>query len=138
MNHVGRALFQTWEKLEALPPMSKLDLICEKLGLSFPSGKRPRQTVEELFRLRNLLAHGKTVKLAEQSVVDANEHLDKLLGQRPLTVWERLISDEQHAERAREDAEAIIRRIHEAAKPAGDPLFFFGAGMHHATLVQNS
>lgn len=138
MNHIGRTLFTSWDTLESLPPIGKLDMVCEKLNLSFAASERPRQTVEELFRLRNLLAHGKTVRLVEQSQRDADEHLDKFLGERPLTLWEKLMSDERHAKRAREDTEKIIRQIHEAAKPLDDPLFFTGVGMHHASLVQDS
>ena len=135
LNHIGQRLFSTWSELEVLSPMAKLDVICEKIELSFHTSARPRQTVEQLFRFRNLLAHGKTVTITEQDKLkDADEYLDEYLGQRPLTSWEKLLESATHAERAREDVEKIIRKIHDIVKPKNDPLFFSGIGTHSASL----
>jgi hypothetical protein len=135
LNHIGQRLFGTWPALEVLSPMSKLDVISEKLDLSFPRANRPRQTIEQLFRFRNALAHGKTeIITAPDELRDADEYLDEYLGQRPLTEWEKLLTSAIHAKRARDDVEDVIRTIHKAGKPENDPVFFSGIGSHSATL----
>jgi len=86
LNHIGPKLFTSWTTLEVLPPLGKLDVVCEKLNLSFPAKQRPRQTIDELFRFRNLLTHGKTVILTEpDQLKDIDAYLDEFLGQKPPT-----------------------------------------------------
>jgi hypothetical protein len=48
LNHVGPKIIKTWPSLERLSPRAKFDLLCELLELRFETGKRPRQTIEEL------------------------------------------------------------------------------------------
>lgn len=50
-----------------------------------------------------------------------------------MTVWEKFLSTSAHAERAREDVEEIIRKIHDIVKPENDPVFFSGIGLHSAS-----
>src|SRR5579872_224505 len=53
LNHVGPTIVETWVGLERLSPLAKFDLLCELLKVRFEKGKRPRQTIEELFEFRN-------------------------------------------------------------------------------------
>src|SRR5277367_4446052 len=76
LNHIGSKIFKTWDALEPLSPSGKIDVVCEKLGLSFPRGVRPRQSIEELFRFRNQLAHGKSIKL---EMVDVTEDVESFM-----------------------------------------------------------
>ncbi len=139
LNHIGQKLFTSWATLEVLSPLGKLEVVCEKLGVSFPAGQRPRQTINELFRFRNALAHGKTVTITEpEQLKHVDEYLDEFLGQRPRTLWEKLSSTSAHAKRAREDVEQVIRALHEAANPENDPIFFTGMGSHSAKLEPDS
>jgi hypothetical protein len=139
LNHIGQQLFTSWATLEVLSPLGKLEVVCEKLGLSFPADQRPRQSIDELFRFRNALAHGKTVTITEPGqLMDVDEYLDEFLGQRPRTLWEKLSSTSADAKRVREDVEQIICALHEAAKLENDPVFFPGMGSHSAKFEPDS
>jgi hypothetical protein len=61
LNHIGEAKLSFWGIVEPkLPWRAKLDLIVEQLGITPDFGKRPFQTLGDLFRFRDRLAHGKT------------------------------------------------------------------------------
>jgi len=84
LNHIGPKIFSCWEALEILSPEGKLDIVCEKLQINIPKGNRPRQTVRELFKFRNNLAHGKTVTIEESSIPDVDQYFEQFFGERPL------------------------------------------------------
>lgn len=61
LNHIGKEILPYWEKVERkLGPKEKLEIISHEIGLKINYGKRPFQTFEAIFKLRNLLVHGKT------------------------------------------------------------------------------
>lgn len=137
LNHIGAKIFTTWDVLEALSPSGKMDVVCEKLRLSFPRGKRPRQSVEKLFRFQNQLAHGKSTILKTADVThDVESFLDPIKNTRPLAGWEEFCDDIANIQRVREDVEKFIRKIHETAKPKGDPVFSFGFTSSRATVAE--
>jgi hypothetical protein len=137
LNHIGPKIFTMWDVLETLSPSGKIDVVCEKLGLSFPRGRRPRQSVEDLFRFRNQLAHAKSVKLEMKDVTDDVESfMDPVKNRRPLADWEKFCFDIENIERVREDVVAIIRKVHETAKPSDDPVFDSGFTTVRATLAK--
>lgn len=134
LNHVGQRIFECWEDLEQrLSPLSKLSLIAEKLGVKKDEGRRPYQTVSEVFRFRNYLAHGKSRVLKtnnEIRVVD--ETFDRYMHESLKTEWESYCRQD-NANRALVDTEAIIREFH---KRAGIPPDFpFSFGMHEASAT---
>ena len=73
LNHIGPMVFGSWDALERLAPKEKLDIIAEKIGLPVDYGKRPWGIVKELFGFRNDIAHGKSIKIAEDRVVPLSE-----------------------------------------------------------------
>ena len=134
LNHIGPRIIKCWGDLERLSPSSKLNLVTEKLGIEKNEGKRPYQTLSELFKFRNTLAHGKSVFLkseyetrfvAEPSDKDGYESLQ--------TEWEKYCTQD-NANRALEDTEAIIKEIHKQAGVNGDP-FSFGMQGTLSTLL---
>ena len=133
LNHIGPKVFECWDALEVLSPQGKLDIICESLGIIFLKDMRPHQTVHELIKFRNNLAHGKTVTVEENTHHDVDQYLDEFLGLRPLAIWEGYCT-EKNAIRAREDTEIVLRLIHDKVKPENDPLFSFGISLHSASL----
>jgi hypothetical protein len=120
---MGIGIF-AWAKLERWPPLSKFDPLCELLELSFPKGRRPLQTIEQLFEFCNSLAHGRTTILTpDDSHRDIDDTIDKFLGDMPRTSWELLIKDAAFAERAREDTNAILEKLQHARPEPKEPLF---------------
>ena len=139
LNHVGARTIECWSQLDRLPPWSKFKLLCEILGVQFPEGPgaRPLQTVAKLLAFRNTIAHGRSLEIkAKPEIRDADDRLDAYLGIKLLTDWERLIQTSDFAERAREDVQAVLERLHGGRRDKKEALFNFGIGLHGATLVE--
>lgn len=137
LNHVGVQLFESWEGLERLPPMSKFELLCETLKIEFSEGKglRPLGTIIELMAFRNTMAHGRTETIViAPKLREINEALDRQLGEVPLAHWQALIKTPEFAQKVRADVEGVLTRIHEARPDPKEALFTFGMGEHGATL----
>ncbi len=138
LNHIGQKLFACWDIFETgISPEGKLAILCERLGIDLPKDKRPRQTVRKLIQFRNKLAHGKTVRIPQEGLRDADEYLEEFIGKRPLAVWEEYCT-EKNVMRAREDIEKVLRLIHGKANQENDPLFGFGMYSASAFLQKNS
>lgn len=136
LNHIGQSIFKCWDDLEQLPPKRKLNLITEKLRIEKDDSKRPFQTVARLFKFRNDVAHGKTVRLQSQKqikVVDLDRTLNQRLGEHLETPWQKYCSL-RNAERAREDVKIIIQKLHKASGVADHILFSFGQEVGMTTL----
>jgi hypothetical protein len=134
LNHVGPDVIKTWPSLERLSPLAKFDLVCELLGLRFEKGKRPRQTIEELFR--NAMAHARTTLLSPPPVSrDVNDGLDNQLRERPLAHWEPLIETHEFPIRARKDVEAVLTKIQAKRPEPKESLFTRGFGSSRAALA---
>jgi hypothetical protein len=135
LNHIGKKLFSCWDLFEkAINPEGKLDIVFERLGIKdFPKGKRPRQTVRNLFDLRNNLAHGKTIRLEpEPTFRDADQYLEKFIKEPLLAEWEKYCK-ESNSKIAREDIKIIMELIQEKANPE-EPLLFTGLFEASASL----
>lgn len=137
LNHVGPKTLECWDVLEVLSPEGKLDIICESLGIIFSKDRRPYQTIHELIKFRNNLAHGKTVTVEENTNRDIDDYLDEFIGIHHLAIWEEYCT-EKNATKAREDIEKVLRLIHDKVAPENDPLFSFGISVHSASLLQES
>jgi hypothetical protein len=138
LNHIGQKLFACWPIFEKLvSPEDKLDIVCEKIEIDLLKGKRPRQTVRELFKFRNDLAHGRTVTVPQKKNaicdVDLDQYFEEFFIQWPLATWEKYCS-ENNAVRARDDIKQIMQLIHEKVKPENDTLFGFGMYSASASL----
>ena len=141
LNHVGLSVISCWSQLERLPPWAKFELLCETLNVKFADGpgKRPLQTIVKLLEFRNTTAHGRSEEIKpKEEKRDVNDNLDNYLGQRPLADWERLIQTDAFAKRAREDVEAVLKKLHNARPVPKEGLFTFGTGEHGAHLVKES
>jgi hypothetical protein len=124
INHIGQRVFgkKCWEYRERLSPERKLNVIAEKLEVERDDGKRPFQTVAELFKFRNSIAHGKTVLLKSETRTEVvgDGFFDNPDHDLPEAPWEKYCTLE-NARRAVEDVEGIIRMLHKAAGMEGDP-----------------
>jgi hypothetical protein len=137
LNHLGPSLFAHWSHLDRLSPWAKMELVCEKLQVSFPKGPgaRPLQTVTRLFEFRNTIAHGRTHQLESKPVTRTVGNYSSELGERLLSDWEKLVSNETFAVRARADVEAVLKAIHKARPEPKEALFAFGVGHQRASLI---
>lgn len=140
LNHVGSSVISCFSQLERLPPWAKFELLCETLNVKFADGpyKRPLQTIIKLLGFRNTMAHGRSeeIKLKDQTR-DVNDKLDNYLGQTPFADWERLIQTDTFAKQAREDVEAVLKKLHNARTEPKEGLFTFGFGTHGAHLPKS-
>lgn len=114
LNHVGKAIFPSyWSEMERLSHKQKRKIICAHLHIVEADGERPWNTLGDLFRFRNCVAHGKSEILDPPEVAESGE-IEELRRKMPLAEWEERCTIE-FAERAYEDTEAIMRQIHLAA-----------------------
>jgi len=134
LNHIGPKLFKSWKVLESLGPLEKLEVVCERLKLSFPRGERPAQSIVTLFKFRNALAHGKNETLEASVIRDNTEGLDVFLGEPLKARWEKQISH-ANVERVRGDVEKIIRKLHGVADPEGDSVFSPGLTGGYSKII---
>lgn len=85
------------------------------------------------------MAHGRSETLKPKPIKrDINDSLDSYLGQRPLTAWEQVIQENSFAKCARDDVEAVLKRLHNARPDPKEALFTFGLGVHGATIIEES
>ncbi len=113
LNHVGAILFTYWDEMERLPHKNKLNIIRSHLDIKKEDGKRPYQTLKNLFYLRDAVAHGKTEYLSPPDSVEVG-HIEEIRRKTPLTRWEELCTID-FAKQAYEDTETIVGQIHSKA-----------------------
>ncbi|MDP1713724.1 MAG: hypothetical protein Q8L41_03180 [Anaerolineales bacterium] len=113
LNHIGKEKLPYWEKIERkLGPKEKLEIISHEIGLKINYGKRPFQGFDAIFKLRNLLAHGKTEH--------TNKVNDQLLeeGEEPAISqanWQKNINIET-ATKFSEDSKEILEILNSKAR----------------------
>jgi len=134
LNHIGPRVFRNWEALERLGPKEKLDIMAEKIGLSVEYGKRPWGIMKELFGFRNEIAHGKSIKIAEEQIVPLGKE-DDCVRELAKTRWERF-STRQNAEGARKDVEEMVKALHAKAEIKDEFPFIGGWQDTLATLLE--
>ena len=127
VNQVGVQGMASWRNIDRLPPLGKFELLCDFLKVRFRKGTRPLQTIEEMFAFRNTMAQGRT------EVLELEPRKFGLVGtvgngapDEPTASWETLTETDAFARRAREDVEAILRKLHEARPEPKEALFSLG------------
>ena len=133
LNHIGVRLFSSWNEIDRLSPEAKLALVCERLGVPIEKGSRPWQTVGELIRIRNKLAHGKTLSLANEYTETYDQTNESEQPNEIIADWEAYAT-EQNADRARQDVKSVITKI-QTASGIEDKLFF-SPGITASTINQ--
>lgn len=135
-NHLGRALFADWERIErTLSKKQKFSRLAERSFLPVLEQERPQLTMGDLFRFRDRLAHGR----------DVHESIDRDIEWIGMAVPHFGSESEWQAfatpERAREaigDVEAIVRRLYHGCQQAHDPFASGGSGVFGITRVRGN
>ena len=136
LNHAGPQVLPCWPSLERLSPLAKFELLRDLLKVDLGGkGQRPLQTLFELFRLRNTVAHAKSeyLELAEER--DNNYKLDVILEEVPLANWEKLIRTDSFAKRVMEDVKEVMKKLHKARPKPKESLFEVDGGEFLATTT---
>jgi len=134
LNHVGEHLFSTWIDIEKLSPKSKLNVLCEKLGIEQDYGKMPWQIVPEIIGFRHKVAHGKNALLKFEEVVQITDEYKEIMHEFMFADWQEYANSD-NAIKVREHLEDLFRTVHEAAGIENDFLFNHGGQSGSAKLV---
>ncbi len=90
---------------QSCPGVAKLDLIVQQFGITPDFGNRPFQTLSDLFKFRDRLAHGKTTTEEKSYEYRGNPEDDN----NPLDPdWLKKFYSDQAVERVLEDTDQII------------------------------
>lgn len=112
INHIGSKKLSFWENVEKkLGPKEKLEIIAHEIGYILDYGKRPFQSFDNIFKLRNLLVHGRTESFDEESEQTVSDGEIPIL---PKTKWQNFINIEM-AEKFSEDTKSIIESLNSKA-----------------------
>jgi hypothetical protein len=126
LNHLGQQRLRTdWDILERrLGPREKLLLLQRLIPLAVDDGKRPFQTLRDMLKVRDSLAHGKTQTVTTDTVVDDPEDESANYPEAP---WSKLCSRSSVTLMV-QDAEAIVRDLAKQTGSTRDPFSSTGHG----------
>jgi len=113
LNQLGFLVLPFWTSIERLPHKNKLEILATHLNVEIDRGKRPFQTLAELFQARDGIAHGKPELI--ETVIVKNGMPNELDAEKPRTKWESICTLD-FAERAYEDTEQIALILWDASK----------------------
>jgi hypothetical protein len=131
LNSLGPKVISFWDELDRLPVAKKLKIICKQIGYKPDHSSRPYQTLVELFRFRNRLAHGRDeVVRVEGKEIKVTSDIDYFNALGP--EWEQYCTLE-NAETALDDITAIAEDLSKRAgieKFSGYPFGSLGSGSY--------
>ncbi|VAX19421.1 hypothetical protein MNBD_NITROSPINAE03-655 [hydrothermal vent metagenome] len=111
LNHLGAEKVEFWDEIESISVKNKYSVMCKLFKITPDYSRRPHQTVKELFKFRNFMAHGKTeLKEVVEDINWKDEH--KITP--PKTEWEEYCTL-KNAKRAKEDIDKIIIELNSSA-----------------------
>ena len=132
LNHTGQQRMHDWATLERrLGPRDKLLLLRQVARWSVDESKRPFQTLRQMLRLRDALAHGKTVTVDTDVVL---KQPPRDVDEWPEPEWKKLCTVPS-VKLMVEDAEAIIRDLAKQSGWSRDPLSSVGHGSSSVGLL---
>jgi hypothetical protein len=121
LNHLGERRVPRWAALERrLGPKEKLILLQQALHLSVDESRRPFQTLSDMLRVRNALAHGRTLEtLSDVPVASADRW--------PEPDW-KMLCRPASVGRMVEDADRMVQHLNAQAGIKRDPFGSLGGG----------
>ena len=132
LNFAGESTLAFWRSIDRISTESKLEVLCQRAGIVPDFGKRPYQSVKELWVVRNFLAHARVQSATEEWIQD-----DPIVAEReyPLVDLERKCCKEP-ATRMVQDVEAVIRELHCSLCLSEGALGFIGHGGGRISAVR--
>src|SRR5262249_26168291 len=73
LNYLGQELTDHWEQTQWQPLDKKLGIILDVLQFKADLGRRPFQTIKDIFEFRNRFANGKTETYKVRGIFDGTE-----------------------------------------------------------------
>jgi len=129
-NHVGHHLFQSWKDIErGISPMGKLRMFIEMLKIEIKYEEAPFNTVHELMKWRNQVAHG-TTETWSSSQIASPHNCEEILEQTEHSDWKKYVLTTD-IERIDKDCMALMELIHK--KAFGNLHWFLTSFRHSGT-----
>ncbi|MEW5980143.1 MAG: hypothetical protein AB1898_30480 [Acidobacteriota bacterium] len=126
-NHVGQHLFQSWKHIErGMSPMGKLRMFIEALKIEMKHHEAPFNTVHELMKWRNQVAHGTTVGTSSSQMASPDTY-DEVLRRIEVLDWKKYVF-KVDIETVQKDCLTLMEQIHK--KAFGNLHWFMAAGYH--------
>ena len=131
MNHCGKhfheeELLKSWDEFKWKKSLQKFDIITALSNLKIDKSTYPYQSIPELIKLRNSLAHGETETVYSEVEFERYEEIrDKLFKPK----WVEKCNSEQ-AKRFLEDVREMISIIHRNIFESDDPFAIMSEGFY--------
>lgn len=110
-NHVGQQLFPSWKSIEhGISPIGKMKMFIEMKKIDIVFEKSPFNTVHELMKWRNQVAHGITENWSSTEKASV-ETSDQILGKIEHSSWMKFVLNAD-LERIDKDCVALMETIH--------------------------
>jgi len=127
-NHLGSQLVEEWHKKERkLSKLKKLKFFSSKLKVEADFSSRPFISVIDVFKFRDLLAHGRTEVINQSEEVNLNK--DDLNRYMIENEWMKLCNLET-AMRVFADVESLIYLLFKAAGMGENPFMHFHSSIY--------
>ena len=112
LNHVAESTISNWDTIEpTLRWRDKFTIVAKELNLTVDKSRRPVQTVIDVFKFRDKLAHGKThSEELKYKYVEAHSSSDDKLDPE----WLRKYWTDDAVKRVLDDIERVLDIIHTA------------------------
>ncbi len=121
LNYVGPLVEPGWDDFDKSSPLAKLRHVASVQKLTLDNSRRPMQTIIQLFKFRNRMAHPRSESILEE-FESTEEDYRKYLYTEPRPKW-FAFATESNARRCFEDVEQLIEMINASlAKPEISPL----------------
>ena len=131
MNHCGRfyyeeQLLEEWDDFKWKKPLQKFDIITELSKVTIDKSIYPYQSIPELIKLRNALAHGETETIYSELEIDRYDKIREKLNK---PEWEEKCKSEI-VKRFLDDVRSIITIIHKNIFGDDDPFAIMSNGFY--------
>jgi len=134
LNHIGSKLLPYWDEdiKKDLNVKNKFKIICHHFNLAPDYSRRPFQSLKDIIKYRNLMAHAITEKVPYQGIQMVR---DDERAQYPKPWWEKH-TNLKVTKRWLNDTESMITEIHKAAGEGDIPFVILSIGSSFGQLIK--